>query len=123
MSIIITAYKGRGSDHTITVLNTAGTNYVFQADMDLMRLKIGNTPDTPLFDVTNVVPSTQDTFMAPRENPCTLTLAQADLAAIPAGIYDLELNVVDASDTDRIKHASKGIFVLIDTQGGAVENL
>ena len=122
MSIVITAYKDRGSDHTITILNTAGATYAFQTT-DLIRLKIGNAPDAPLLDLTNVVPATLTSFMSPRANPCTLTLAQADLAVITPGIYDLEIGVVDDSDSDRFKHADKGIFVLLDTQAGVVGNL
>lgn len=122
MSILITAYKGRSSNHLITVTDTNGDTADFQAT-DLMRLKIGGAPDVPLLEVTNVSPAVDDTFLTPRENPATLHLHQTDTAALTPGIYDLEVGIVDDSDSDKFKHASKGVFVLLDTQAGAVANI
>lgn len=119
MSITITAYKGRSSEHLVTVTDVNGTVSPF-APTDLMRLKIGNAGAIPLLDLNNIVPATATSFLSPRDNPATLTLHQDDLTALTPGIYDLEAAIVDDSDLDKIKHASKGVFVLLDTQLGDV---
>ena len=88
-----------------------------------MRLKIGAAPSAPILDVTNVAPPTESTFLTPRDNPATLVLDQDDTLAMMPGIYDLEVGLVDDSDDDALLHASKGVFVLLDTQLGEVGNI
>ena len=120
MTITITAYKNRSLEFLLTVTDVNGDAAPFELDNDVTRLKIGSAGGVPLLDLTNLSPGQLTSFMSPRDNPCTLTLDQADLNAITPGIYDLEVAIVDDSDLDKIKHADKGVFVLIDTQLGDV---
>lgn len=120
MSIAITAYKNRSSRFTITVTDANGDAAPFETGQDVMRLKIGDAGSVPLLDLTNLSPGSLLSFLEPRENPATLVLNQSDLDQITPGIYDMEIAIVDDSDLDKIKHADKGIFVLIDTQQGSI---
>lgn len=115
--LFVRAEKSRDSDHTITMGASDGTD-VSVATNDNVRLKIGRAGATPVLDLSSAAATSAGSVLT-AANPTNLKLVAADLS-FKAGLYDLEVSVVDKSDSNRIKHAEKGVFHLIDTMAGAV---
>ena len=118
MSIFILATRGRTQYETVT-LYSGGTTEFELGPSDEIRIKIGYDGATPLLDLVSNTPSALGSTVSDT-NPCELRLDRADLTAMKAGVYDIEANVVDATDQDDIKAADKGVFVLLESQGGDV---
>lgn len=116
--MFITAYRGRTKLCDITITDEDGDN-VSISGSDAIRVKIGNGKDTPLLDLDTVAATANGSSLT-LANPTRLRLDQSDLSGIPAGVYDIEVSVVDNSDSQKIKHAESGTFALHDTPGGDV---
>jgi len=115
--MFINAYKKRACNETVTIKDSAGATVVL-AGTDQIRLKIGRSGETPILDLSSNAASSGGSTVA-RANPCAIRLDQSDLD-VSSGVYDIEIAVVDDSDSDAIKHADKGVFVLHATQLGSV---
>ena len=113
----IVTYKKRAGCETITITDNAGNNVALAAT-DQIRLKIGRAGEAPILDLSSNAPSSNGSTVA-KANPCAVRLDQEDLDFSP-GVYDVEVSVVDDSDSDAIKHANKGSFILHNTQLGSV---
>lgn len=115
--MIVSTYRRRTSAHQITITDGGGNNVVIRAG-DAIRVKIGKTGRTPILDLTSDsnTPNGSSVSLA---NPSTLRLDQDDMT-FEAGVYSIEVAVVDSNDSNVIKHAETGSFVLIDTPLGGV---
>jgi hypothetical protein len=116
--LFITADRNRYSGpYDITIGEADGDDAVI-APEDNVRVKIGRGTGTPLLEVQSDA-ATSNGSTCSAANPTALSLEAADLT-FPAGIYDIEVAIVDASDSNRIKKAELGVFVLRESLGGAV---
>ncbi len=121
MALFLNAYQNRSCSMTVTITQSDGTNVTFSSG-DVFRLKIGRGDGAaPLIELDSNAATTNGST-ASAANPSTVVLDQDDLnlADMPPGIYEVEANIVDDSDQDRIKHADHGVLVLHKTQAGDV---
>lgn len=107
--------KNRWSRYTITILQSDGTNYVYEAN-DVIRVKIGREGSTPLLDLSSKAASANGSTVA-AANPCAVSIYPDDIALLDAGVYEMEAIVVDDTD-DQPKHVNSFPVVVIDTQTG-----
>lgn len=117
--LMVTADRRRKSIHQITIGEADGDDVTVAAN-DNVRIKIGRAGDlTPILEIESDA-ATANGSVCTAANPTELTLFGADLTA-PAGIYDIEVAIVDTSEGDKIKKAERGIFVLRESMGGDVD--
>lgn len=114
----IRAERRRKSTHVVTIGEADGDDVVIAAN-DNVRVKIARGNGTPLLEIESDQ-ATSAGSSCTAANPTEIEFAAADLT-FPAGIYDVEVAVVDTSDADAILRAEKGIFILNDSPGGAVD--
>lgn len=124
----ITAYRTRTRDFQGSIFESDGTTRVVLAATDVVRFKAGRgtaTPDIELRSGASTANGSTVTIENLNADPqYTVRLAQADLAALVAGIYDAEIMVVDDSATapaDAILHVESGSLILLDTLGGNID--
>lgn len=118
LAIFIVAFQNRTSEHRITITNSDGSEAELAAD-DAIRVKIGGSKLVPLLDIRSGSNLPGGSYVT-KSNPCTLELVAADLTPqiIQPGTYDIEVGVIDSTDSDRFKQADQGVFTLISTQQG-----
>lgn len=122
MSFVLKAHADRTQDFTITLLQNDKSILVLAA-ADVIRVKIGKAGDTPELDLDSVDPTASgSSVVIDTLDPAstTLRLAQGDIADLK-GTYDIEINVVDDSETlpaDAIKTVGVGVLHIIVSQGG-----
>lgn len=117
MALFLTAHKRRTFSFQVTVLDSAGVASVF-ASGDVMRVKIGRNLAVPVLDLDSAAASANGSTVS-AANPTTIRLDQDDIDITP-GILDIEVGIVDDSDSDALKHAEKGVFNLVGTQAGDI---
>lgn len=115
--MIIVAYKNRALVKSITIKDSAGTAITFGSG-DTVRLKVGKAGETPLIEMSSSAATGHGSTMT-AANPTTAFFHQNELHFAP-GVYDLEVSLVDHSQSDAIKVAEYGVFVLHDVQLGTV---
>jgi hypothetical protein len=117
--LVIRAERRRKSTHEVTIGEADGDD-VSVASNDNVRVKIGRAGDLePLLEIESDA-ATGNGSSCTAANPTELVLAAADLT-FPAGLYDIEVAVVDTSEGDKIKSAERGVFILRDSMGGDVD--
>ena len=118
--MFITAYQNRNLNRTITITDEDGAT-VSVTSSDIAYVKIGRNGDVPVFEIAGGVASSNGSTLT-NTNPMTLELKREDLdlAGFPPGTYDIEVGFMDQSDSDDVKHAIKGVFVLHGTQAGKI---
>jgi len=120
----IHVYKNRVVDYDVNLFEDDGTTEVTLLSDDVVRVKIGRGGGTPDLDLSSIEPESGGssvTFTA-ASNDVTVRFG-TDTADLEPGAYDVELAVVDNSETapaDAIKHAEYGVMVLHPTMGGEV---
>ena len=125
MAFEIKAHANRTQDFTIALFENDGSTTLTLAATDVVRVKIGRAGDTPLLDVDSIAATANGSVVTVDTlNPAsvTLRLAQADTLTLK-GTYDIEVNVVDDSETDpadAIKAAEYGSLSVIASQSGDV---
>lgn len=125
MSFLITAHRNRTRDYTIDLFEPDRTTPVLLAATDVVRVKIGRGTSIPSLDLDSVAATANGSVVAftTGTNDVTLRLAQADLLAMTAGVYDVEVAVVDDSETapaNAVKHVEWGCLSLQDTMAGDI---
>ena len=124
-SIYLRARLGRTADYAIELFESDGTTDFPIQLTDNIRIKIGRGSDEPVLDLDSADPTPNGSAVAfsVGTNDVTLRLAQLDTAGLEPGAYDLEIAVVDASETapaDAIKHVQDGVLFLHPAMGGSV---
>lgn len=122
------AYKTRTQDFSISLYEADGTTGVGLESGDRVRVKIGRgDAATPTLDLVSGTATangskvTVNSLVSPAA--ITLRLAQGDLALMRLGPYDVNVLVVDDSETapaDAIKHAQYGVLHVVGSLGGNV---
>jgi len=116
--LYIVADRNRKTEFEIDIGEADGDDVVI-ASNDNVRIKIGRAgSDTPLLEVQSDAATTNGSSCT-ADNPTILVLSQGDVT-FPAGVYDIEVAIVDVSDGNAIKKAELGIFVIRESMGGAV---
>lgn len=116
--LFIVADRNRKTEFEIAIGEADGDDVVV-ASNDNVRVKIGRAgSDTPILEIESDEPTSNGSSCT-AANPTVLVLAQGDVT-FQAGVYDIEVCIVDVSDGDAIKKAELGIFVLRESMGGAV---
>lgn len=118
MTIDITHYRHRTCEWDLTVSDADGDAVTLYSG-DKVRLKIWRQQDRKLMlDLISGTPTTNGSSVT-AANPTRFKLVQTDVDWTP-GVYDLEVLITDASDSDLVRHADGGVFVLNDTPGGSI---
>lgn len=114
--------KGRTEDFTIALYESDGSTAVTIAASDVVRCKLGRRGVAPVLDIDSVgalAGGSIVTFTSGTNN-ATLRIAQGDTASLESGTYNLEVSLVDDSDSDKIKHAQTHVVHLLDSPLGDV---
>ena len=117
MGINITHYKNSTCEYDLTATDADGDTVTLGAG-DQMRLKIWRQQDGKrMLDLLSGTPSDNGSTLS-SANPTRFRLDQSDANWTP-GVYDIELMIVDVSDSSKIRHVDGGVFNLHDTAGGS----
>lgn len=118
--------RGRTRDHSITLYETDGSTGIVLSATDVVRVKVhsGNaqTPGLELLSGESTANGSTVTVVqltAPAN--VTLRIAQADTTAWVLGVYEVEVIVVDDSETapaNAALHALGGLLYLTGSGGG-----
>jgi len=127
----LTHYQRRTCRYGITVTNYDGSPLALAAE-DEVRIKIGRgRGNEPLLDLVSGLggapeptPGGSSIAFTPGTGNVVLIVGQGDVGdAWEPGVYEMEIAVVDGSETappDAIKTAAFGSFVLIGTMTGEI---
>lgn len=115
--MLINAFAGRTLVKSLS-LNDKDGNAITLSSQDVIRLKIGRDGMTPVVDLSTKAATANGSSLT-WANPTVLMLKQGDLT-FAAGVYDLEVLLIDYSQNAAVKLAAKGIFTLHDAQLGEV---
>lgn len=116
--MLIVAYKNRALVKTLTLKDKDG-DAITLGSGDVIRVKIGHAGSTPLLDLNSTTATSGGSSLT-FANPTTMFLHQTDMNSLSPGRYDIEVSLVDHSQSDAIKMAEKGVFHLENTQTGSV---
>jgi hypothetical protein len=126
----LTIYLSRTADYDIALYEQDGTTPASIAATDTVRLKIGRGDSTPLLDIRSGVALAGGSILSitavgDGSTPANVRLhvAQGDLSAIPPGVYDFEVDLVDDSEEapeNGIKIITQGIAYMRRTLAGGV---
>lgn len=123
-SVLVRAHKNRTGDFSLSLFESDGTTEFILAAGDNVRVKIGRGEEEPVLEVdVDVSPAGSKTSFTAGTNDVTLRIGQDDTADLETGSYDMEITVVDDSETapeNAIKHVQYGVFSLAATMGGPV---
>lgn len=117
MSVYLVAYRHRSHAWDVTITDASGSAVVFETG-DVFRVKVGRSGEQPILDLDSLGTTSKGSGCT-AANPSRVTIHQDDLL-VPAGAYDVEVDIVDKSDGSKIKAADKGVLTVIDTQLGDV---
>jgi len=116
--------KGRTRRYSFSLFESDGSTDVNIAATDNVRVKIyrgsGVTPALDIESANDTANGSGITFTA-GTNDFLLTIQQDDSDALNLGVYEMEVNLVDDSDSDWIKHAETGVLHVIQSGGGDVD--
>ena len=115
---MITLWRGRDCDFTVTIMESDGSAYSYVAS-DVIRIKVGREGSVPILDLSSKAASANSSTVS-AANPCALLLRAADVDLLARGFYEFEISVVDDSDSDRIKHVQSHVVLVQETQKGSV---
>lgn len=116
MALYLTADRDRYNEWSIIIGDTAGGDAVIAAN-DIVYARIGRTGDELLFQVGSDADTAEGSSIT-SANPTTLKIAAEDIE-FKAGIYDIEICIMDTSE-GKMKKAERGVFVLRDSMGSEV---
>ena len=112
--MFVEAYSSRTAQALITLLDGSGNEIGVHA-LNRLRLKIGREGETPILDLVDGVGTPNGSYIT-LANPLKLFLHQDDLT-FAAGIYDMQIALLDRADAQKISLIAKGYFVLHGTIG------
>lgn len=128
MSFAFTLHKGRTSDHTILLYESDGSTSITLAADDEVRVKVWRrdqaTPDLDIDSAANSSNGSGITIDELGTSPTaqvTLRISEGDTSSLSPGVYDAEVSVADASESNpanALKHVEMGVVYLLATGGG-----
>lgn len=117
MSLIL-AQKKRKLIRDIVIKDSAGAT-VTPGTNDVVRIKIGKVRQVPILDLDSAAASTNGSTVTKGASN-RVSIVQADMALLDAGIYSFEVSLVDNADAQAIKFVDNQILVVQATQLGDV---
>lgn len=120
--------RGRTRDHSISIREADESTVVTLAATDVVRVKVySGDNETPGLDLLSGESSPNDSTVTVDNlatvPQVTLRLAQGDTSDWVLGVYDVDVIVVDDSESapaDAAKHAMSGLLYLTGTGGGGL---
>lgn len=123
-SVLVSAYRNRTIDLFVSLYESDGSTPFVLGAGDNVRVKIGRGGDSPLLEIDrDPSPAGSKTTFAAGSNQVTMRIAQGDTSGLAPGSYDLEVVVVDDSEStpqDAAKHVQYGVFSLLQSLGGDI---
>jgi len=113
--LCIEAYRRRDSQYQIKLLDVEGEPITIHPT-NVIRLKIGKDGAVPHLDIVSTE-ATANGSSVTGANPMTLKLDKDDLR-MTAGVYDIEIIVLDSGSAEIVTEMKKGVFMLFETQLG-----
>ena len=115
--LYLTADRARKTSFDVQVGEADGDDVTI-ATGDKVRVKIGRGKATPLleFSSSNAAASGSTCTAA---NPTVITFEAGDMT-MKAGIYDIEVVIIDASESSAPKKCEMGVIVIAESMGGVV---
>jgi hypothetical protein len=107
--MLIKGERRRACARSITINDCAGSAVTLDTN-DKVRLKVGHSRRTPLIDLLSPTANSNGSSVT-TANPTTMFLSQTDMDLEP-GIYDIEVAIIDASQSNAIKHAVSGVLAI-----------
>jgi len=127
MSFEASVTRNRTADKKVRIFEADGTTPVVLAAEDVVRFKLYRRDQSdPVIDVDSAADTPNGSgIQVDQLDPAevTLRLAQGDTAPLDPGVYDAEICVVDASETNppqAIKAVESGVVYLLPSAGGDV---
>ena len=115
--LYLTADRARKSSHEVGIGEADGDDVTI-ATGDKVRVKIGRGKATPLLEFSSSsAASAGSTCTA--ANPTVITFEAGDMT-MKAGIYDIEVVIIDASESNAPKKCEMGVIVIAESMGGVV---
>jgi hypothetical protein len=111
----VSFYKRRTGRALISVVDSSG-NKIRIFDTNHIRVKIGRSGLRPILDLNDEVATSNGSYVT-NENPILLHIDSADLV-FPAGIYDIQVSVLDNLDAENMSFLSRGRFILHNSVSG-----
>lgn len=122
MSFEILAVRNRTISYSGTLYEADGTTAISVTASSVVRFKAGRRNSaTPSLDIDSVAATANGSVMTiSSAGAYTLKIAQGDTTSLVPGVYDAEIALVDAGDSNRIKSAELGTLHIIEALGGDV---
>lgn len=100
MSYLLKTAVNRTRNYSGTGYEDDATTELALAAQDVLHIKIGTAGDSPLIDFSSADPSSgaSTCSFTAGSGDYTFKLHQTDMAALGAGIFDIEISVWDASE-------------------------
>lgn len=117
MSLIL-ANKKRKLIRDIVIKGADGA-VVTPGANDVVRIKVGRIRQVPILDLDSASASANGSTITKGASN-RVSIVQADMDLLPAGVYSFEVSLVDNADSQAIKHVDNQILVVQDTQLGDV---
>lgn len=114
--------QNRTREFTASIFEQDGITPVILASGDHVRFKVSYGTGLPLLDLIDTSTTSSGSGVTIESNsPASvqITLAQGDTAEM-LGVYDAELGVVDAVDSNYFKQVMTGVVVVTATPGGNI---
>jgi len=116
---LITLQAGRTKDIAVTIQG------VTTVSSDVIRVKIGQIGATPSLDLSSIAATANGSVVTFTAGASTalVRIAQADTASLTPACYDMEVMVVDDSETapaNAVKHSINYVLVVLGSHSGSV---
>ena len=113
--MFLQAWRRRDGQYAIKLVAADGQDINIDAS-NVVVIKIGKDNSAPYLDIHSVTPTSNGSWVS-NTNPVVLNLDNQDLL-FAAGIYDIEIVILNSSSGRIITSLEKGVFALHETQRG-----
>ena len=113
--LFLQAWRRRDGQYAIKLVAADGQDINIDAS-NVVVIKIGKDNSVPYLDIHSVTPTANGSWVS-NTNPAVLNLDNEDLL-FAAGIYDIEIVILNSSSGRIITSLEKGVFALHETQRG-----
>lgn len=122
MSFEIVAVRNRTINYSGTLYEADGTTAISVTAGSVARFKAWRRNNTtPNLDLDSVGATGSGSVLTiSSAGAWTLKIAQGDTSDLVPGVYDAEISLVDAGDSNRIKSAELGTLHILESGGGDI---
>ena len=124
MSFELVCHRGRTNSLVLTLFEADDNGLTLNSD-DKVRFKVWRRNNaTPVLDIDSIGALSGGSIITVTQTAsaaeATLKLCQADTASLDPGVYSAEISVVDSGDSNLLKCAEQGQFLLLPSGGGDI---